>query len=265
MAKKLIITNFKGERPRLPDNALPQESASIAINTRLSNGEIRAYPQIVDSTDANSILSSLITGGYTNFYKASTEDAINWISWDADDKVSTLEIRYNDISAYEFPLPPQTTVQPGEELAVGFTGQYVSNLGEGANENWTSARTTGAFASNITAGVEYSFTQSVTGTVVNEFDTLTTFLWQYVSGDTSITVTDPNLQTAEFNANLIYPSLTGINNGTSKSAQWRCTITDASGNVGTKEITVFFTVYLFAEGGGGGTPFDDGNDYWEEQ
>ena len=60
--------------------------------------------------------------------------------------------------------------------------------------------------------------------------------------------------------------MTGINNGTSKSATWRCTITDASGNVGSKEVTVIFTAYLFLEGsGGGGTPFDDGNDFWEEQ
>ena len=266
MSKKIIVDNFSGERPRVTNDDLPQRSASLAVNTRLSNGDIRAYPQFSDSEDDNSELSLIVTGGYTNFFKASNEAAINWMSWTSNDKISTLEVRYNDINAYEFPEAPRINVQAGEQLGVGFSGRYVTNQGSGSTEDWRAAFTTGAFENGVDPGLTYPFNQFVQAEVPNELDTITTYAWTYVSGDMDILpINGSNNQNQEFATTLAFPSVPRLANGNTKSAVYRCTVTDASGNTGTKEITISFTAYIYQEdrgGGPGGRP-DDGIYEWD--
>lgn len=265
MAKKQVIEQFRGERPRLPNKDLPQSAASLAVNTRLSNGEIRAYPAVRDSLDDNSQLNDIVSGGYTNFFKASNEDAINWMSWVDNINVSVLEVRYNNIEAYEFPLPPSTNVREdlGEQLAVGFFGLFVANRGSGEVEDWRAAFTRGAQENSVSSGIQYPFDQMVSAVVVDQLDTITTYRWDYVSGDSDIVADDQDIQNPTFSTTLGYPYDFGLEAGFTKSAVWRATVTDASGNVGTKEVTISFTTYTFENSGGGGFPPQD-DDFWDE-
>lgn len=264
MAKKLVVESFKGERPRVPDDGLPDDSASVAINTRLSNGEIRAYPQVEVSTDSNSALDTIVTGGYTNFFKASIEDAINWMSWMQDAKVSVLEVRYNDISAYEFPAKPTVAIIGGE-LAVQFAGRYVTNVGSG-EDDWQASFTRGAIEAGVNPGLEYPFNQFVTASVAEELDTITSYLWEFQSGDATILPSGTNVAEPEFTTQLAFPAVRGIQNANSRTAVWRCTINDASGNTGYKDITISFRAWLFNQGvvgDEGDSPYNE--DYYNDE
>ena len=262
MADKKVLANFRGELPRLPDKDLPIEAASRAINTRLSNGEIRPYPIFEDSVDEpNPTLNPIVSGGYTNFFKASPDTVIHWMSWTANDDIPILEVRYNDISAYDSPEPPVIAIPDGEELAVAFRGRDVSNRGEGTEE-WVSATTRGANINGVEPGREYPWNTPVEAYVDNELAPISTVLWEYVSGDVTILPAPPNAASTEFNTQLSFPAVPGIEQANTRTAIWRCTITDTSGNVGTKEIQVQFSAYLFYSSGTGPDPIDD-EPFWD--
>ncbi len=270
MADKKVIENFRGEIPRVTDEDLPRSGASLAINTRLTNGNIRPYPPITDSDDTNSTLSSVVTGGFTNIFKASPESLINWLSWTEDQNVSIMEVRYSDINRYDFPLEP--TIEPqGGVLNVTFSGQYVQN--KGADE-WVSARTYYR-RGNVAPPVPISNTlMEITASLIGG-GTITSYSWERLTGDATIipnpgspgvsSDASPNFELA----NLEWPVGTGLGNANVKTARWRCTIQDDQGNTGSKEIQLTFTAYWDLTGsynnrGIDGPGNDDGIYEWDE-
>jgi len=258
MAKKIILEQFTGVTPRVPNHALPDRAASSAINARLSDNTIRPFYEPVDSVDANSDLSSNFDG-YTNFFKASTDDTLAWMSWTVDRNISVLEVRYNDIDRYDYPTAPEASAEGGV-LSVFLSGPTVALVGD----NEYVAAVTYTVQTNETPGEAtiVNQTQQVTATLEFTLDTISTYAWAYVSGDAAIVIDTDSIADPTFtNPSLAAPAVIGTTE--TASAVWEVTITDNSANVGTRQITVTFG-YAWEPlptattgGGGGGVENDD--------
>lgn len=267
MAKKIIIESFKGESPRTPDVSLAENFSSHTVNTRLSNGFIRGLPRMEESTDNSSELSALIEGqpvgdGYTNFFKASSDDTLFWMSWSTPGVISVLETRYNDLEAYPAPQPPTDDVAPaGSEFNVTFSGQGVQYTYQG---EWVASGSK-RFESNDNPNQVVKVTTTVTAVVSDNANPVSTYLWEKQSeiGDAVMSIDDPNIQSPTFDANLPAPVDVGEEGGSSVEAVWKCTVTDTSANTSEKEIKVmlwYFWINLDF-GGGGGTVDSQVPDY----
>ena len=264
MAKKIAIGAFSGVSPRIPDHALPEMAASRAANTRLTDSTIRPYYEPAISTDLNATMSTLASG-YTNLFKASREDAITWMAWSTEAHVTTLEVRYNDISAYDYPSFLESAPEGGGvggDLNVLFeltSGQVVFQ-----NDTFTSSYTNNVFSNNPPEeDTIYSIAQVVTGYASPESlagkGNITTYTWTKISGDVGITIDDPSIAAPTFTLDeLLAP--TTIGERTSKEAIYELKIDTDTFASGTKEITIWYGYNWQDLVVPGGDTLDNGHD-----
>ena len=234
MAKKIAIEVFNGVAPSVPDHSLPENAASKAVNVRLTNTAIRPIYQPGDSDDlddANADLSIMLDVGraYTNYFKASYDVPIQWLAWTPVDRhVSLLEKRFNEVDNY--PFPEDGTDSANGTLNVVFRGTYTLYTGDAtcpyrSDRSQTETSDAPQLLYLPAAGV---VTQQVTADVDPLLGNITSYFWQYLDGDASITINDPANVTPTFSGTMPVPT----EPGTEKTieARWRCTITDDLGN-----------------------------------
>ncbi len=259
MAKKIVLEQFTGVTPRVPNHALPKKAASSAVNARLTDSTIRPFYEPVDSSDTNSDLSANFDG-YTNFFKASPEDAIAWLSWTVDAKVSALEVRYNDLDSYDYPVAPEATAADGHVLLIDIEGAsptvaiLLENNLYGAAYTYTH---TSNYAPSSAIDPQTNLTRQVTAAIDTLIGgaTASIYLWEVIDAHADISIDSTSIASPTFTCSTLdAPSTAGSR--TTKEATYKVTITDTSANTGAQWVKVSFT-YSWA------VPYyDGGRDDW---
>ena len=262
MSKKIALSSFSGVSPSTPNHSLPEMVASHAVNTRLTDSTIRPYYEPAISNDPNATMSTLASG-YTNLFKTSREEAITWMAWSTEAHVTTLEVRYNDISAYDYPAFLESASQGG---GVGGTLNVLFELTAGQvvfqNDEFVSSDTTIVFSSLPPEVDEFTgIAQTVVGYVTPESlvgkGNIILHTWTKISGDEGITIDDASIAAPTFTLDsLLAPSASGTY--TSKEALYELKVDTDSLASGIKQIKI---IYIYSWQlplvGGGGTIVGD--------
>jgi|15BtaG_2_1085339.scaffolds.fasta_scaffold00200_4 hypothetical protein len=271
MAKKIAIEQFTGVTPRVPNYALPEQAASHAVNARLTDKTIRPFYEPVDSVDVNSDLSANFDG-YTNFFKASTNDTISWMAWTVDAAVTVLETRYNDIDKYDYPVAPEPVVVDGHSLIILLAGvdPTVTAL---IDDNLYSAAYTYTHTSNTApAGAvdpQTNMTRQVIATIAEPIvSAADTYLWEVVEGHADISIDSTSIANPTFTCSTL-SAPAAITETETAEATYRVTVTDTVAATGVQFVKVSFSYHwarppLIDIGGGDGWNFGADQPYYYE-